>query len=166
MFISLCVTLWFMRVQISREQLLIQAMKYYHLPYIWGGSGPLGYDCSGLCEAMYKEMGLAFPGRMNSQQIFNTLLNNPKVGLNEADLGDLVFFGTSLDGITHIGFCLGNGLMFEASHGDHTCTTAEIAYARGAMVMVNPILHRRDCVAIVKMPLDWPPTSAPTSAPA
>ncbi len=141
-------------------------MHFYGLPYIWGGSGPVGYDCSGLVEAILKDLGMPLPGRMNAHGIFQYYNMAPKLTMLQADLGDLAFFGPSLDAIDHVGFCLGYGLMFEAAHGDHTCTTKEIALARGAMVKVNPIQHRKDLVAILKMPLVWPPTSAPTSEPA
>lgn len=167
MFTRPCVTLLFIMLQsqLSRELWLINLMRFNGLPYIWGGNGPHGYDCSGLVEAAHKLIGVLYAQRFNSQQLHNLYANNPKLTIDQADLGDLAFFGASLDAITHVGLCVGYGLMLEAAHGDHTCTTPEIAYARGAMVMVNPIAHRRDLQAVVKVPIGWPSSTAQASQP-
>lgn len=149
---------------LNRETFLINLMKYSRLPYIWGGSGPVGYDCSGLVEQIYKDAGTTLPGRMNAQQMFQHLNMGPKLTIEQADLADLAFFGQGLSGITHVGLCLGYGLMYEAAHGDHTCVDAATAAVRGAMVMVNPILHRKDCVAIVKRAVSFAPTLPPIQA--
>lgn len=156
-----------MLAQLSRELYLINLIRYIRLPYIWGGSGPTGYDCSGLVEAAHKLIGIVYPGRPNSQMLHDGYVNgnSPPITPELAGLGDLVFFGSGLSDITHVGLCLGYSLMLEAAHGDHTCTTPEIAAAKGAMVQVNPIRHRRDLVAILKMNIDWPPITAPSSAP-
>lgn len=154
-----------MLAHVSRELFIISIMRFYNKPYIWGGSGPVGYDCSGLVESIYKGAGIPIPGRLNSQQLHDQLNMGPVLTPEQCDLGDLLFFGESKDNISHVALGLGYGLMYEAAHGDHTCTTPDIAYARGAMVMANPINHRRDLVAIIKKPFDWPTTSAPTSGP-
>lgn len=153
-----------MNAQMSRELFLISLMNYIRLPYIWGGSGPSGYDCSGLVEAALKSLGVKFTERLNSQMLYNQYIESDESisDITNADLGDLAFFGEDAGSIKHVGLCLGYGMMIEAAHGDHTCTTAEIALARGASVMVNPISHRKDLVGIVKISLDWLPTSSPS----
>jgi peptidoglycan hydrolase-like protein with peptidoglycan-binding domain len=65
------------------------ARKQLGTPYRWGGTGPGGYDCSGLAYAAYQSAGLRLP--RTSQQQYDGL---PHVRLSELHPGDLVFFGT------------------------------------------------------------------------
>ena len=65
------------------------ARKQTGTPYRWGGTGPGGYDCSGLTYAAYQAAGIRLP--RTAQQQFDGL---PHVALADLQPGDLVFFGT------------------------------------------------------------------------
>ena len=80
-------------------------------PYVWGGTGPDGYDCSGLVMASYAAAGIQLPRIAQDQYDAGPAV---PVGAPLAP-GDVVFFGTPT-GITHDGIYLGNGQMVDAPH--------------------------------------------------
>jgi uncharacterized protein YycO len=81
-------------------------------PYLWGGTGPDAYDCSGLVMMAYRAAGIDIPRVSQDQWKFG-----PRVPTSQAEPGDLVFFAGS-DGTPtspgHVGLVIGNGQMIEA----------------------------------------------------
>ncbi len=75
-------------------------------PYVWGSSGPNGFDCSGLTSYAYGAAGVALPHSSAAQSRLG-------VEVARADLqpGDLVFFYSP---ISHVGIYIGNGMMVHA----------------------------------------------------
>jgi hypothetical protein len=71
-------------------------------PYIWGGTAPGGFDCSGFSQYVYKENGFTIP-RTAAEQ-FHSL-----AAVKELEPGDLVFFRTHGRGISHVGIYIGSG---------------------------------------------------------
>jgi len=67
------------------------ALRQEGKPYIWGGIGPEGYDCSGLVYAAYKSAGLVLPRTTYEMLDSWYLVRIPKW---KAKRGDLAFFGT------------------------------------------------------------------------
>lgn len=81
-------------------------------PYLWGGSGPGGFDCSGLVQWVYAEVGVSLPRTAQAQ--FDATTRIPPSDLQP---GDLVFFANTYPSdvpITHVGIYLGGGLMVNA----------------------------------------------------
>ncbi|MFB8769293.1 C40 family peptidase [Nocardiopsis alba] len=82
-------------------------------PYIWGGTGPDGYDCSGLTMKAYESIGVTVPRVSQDQWNFG-----PKIPMGEEQPGDLVFFDVTRAGEPpgpgHMGMVVGDGLMVEA----------------------------------------------------
>jgi peptidoglycan DL-endopeptidase CwlO len=76
-------------------------------PYIWGASGPNGFDCSGLMLTGWKAAGKSLPHSSRAQYAATT-----RVSVNQIRPGDLVFYGSP---IHHVGMYIGNGQMVEAS---------------------------------------------------
>ena len=76
-------------------------------PYVWGGAGPNGFDCSGLMQYAYAAAGHKLPHSSSIQSTIGT-------PVSYADLkpGDLVFFYSP---VSHVGMYIGNGQMVHAA---------------------------------------------------
>jgi cell wall-associated NlpC family hydrolase len=67
------------------------AMRQHGKPYIWGGTGPAGYDCSGLVYSAYRAAGVTLPRTTYGMLGSWRLVRIPKW---KAQRGDLAFFGS------------------------------------------------------------------------
>ncbi len=109
-------------------------------PYIWGGTGPAGYDCSGLVMMAYRAAGISLP-RTTFQQV---LVGTPVYGLGQLAPGDLLFSAGS-DGTAtdpgHVGMYIGAGLVIEAPQtGEPVMITPLSGYWQKNTVAVRRIV--------------------------
>ncbi len=81
-------------------------------PYVWGGTGAGGFDCSGLVQAAERAAGVSLP-RVAQDQYDAGPLVPPGTGVLP---GDLVFFGAGTGGVDHVGLYVGGGEMIDAPH--------------------------------------------------
>ncbi|MFI1070064.1 NlpC/P60 family protein [Streptomyces puniciscabiei] len=77
-------------------------------PYVWGASGPSGFDCSGLMQWSYAHAGVQLP-RTSQEQRFA----GRQVPLSEARPGDLVIYRSDA---SHVGMYVGNGQVIHAPY--------------------------------------------------
>lgn len=94
-----------------RTFIIAQALKYYNAPYLWGGRSPLGIDCSGLTQVVYKMAGIQIP-RDAGQQV---LKGNPISFVEESKPGDLAFFDDEEGNIVHVGIIWKQNKIIHAS---------------------------------------------------
>lgn len=85
--------------------------RFIGVPYLWGGTTPNGFDCSGLVQYVYREFGIRI-GRTTWDQI----KEGKRVELSAMEPGDLIFFGPKSDpnNPTHVGMYIGNGKFIQA----------------------------------------------------
>ncbi|MBO3142992.1 C40 family peptidase [Dermatophilus congolensis] len=99
-----------------RDRIIAIAKTQVGTPYLWGGSTPTGFDCSGFTQYVYKKAGLRLPRTAAEQQQALTPTSKPRPG-------DLVFYGRSAH---HVGIYLADGLMLHAPHTGKNIAIAPI----------------------------------------
>ena len=83
------------------------AMSQLDTPYVWAGSAPGGFDCSGLVMWAYAQVGVSLPHSSYAQYGYGV-----PVSRDQLQPGDLVFF----DGLGHVGIYIGGGQFVHAPH--------------------------------------------------
>ncbi|GIP24636.1 MULTISPECIES: C40 family peptidase [Paenibacillus] len=83
----------------------------YGTPYKTGGMSTRGFDCSGFTTFVFKKMGVSLARQSKAQ--FHQ--GSPVMAKSQLKAGDLVFFNTLGNGVSHVGVFLGNGQFAHAS---------------------------------------------------
>jgi peptidoglycan DL-endopeptidase CwlO len=95
------------------------AMQYLGIPYVYGGSSPSGFDCSGFIMYVYAQVGVSLPHNAAAQYGHGT-----PVDRSQLQPGDLVFF----NGLGHAGIYVGGGSFI---HSPHTGDVVKISSMSG-----------------------------------
>ncbi|MCL5256843.1 MAG: C40 family peptidase [Chloroflexi bacterium] len=92
------------------EKIVEIAKRYIGTPYVWGGTTPAGFDCSGFVYYVYKQAGVPIP-----RDIYGQLAAGRRIDRNNLMPGDIVFFqNTYKAGLSHVGIYVGGGNFIEA----------------------------------------------------
>jgi cell wall-associated NlpC family hydrolase len=86
------------------------ALAYRGTPYRWGGEARGGFDCSGFTLYLYRQRGISLPHSASAQ-----FRMGRAVSRGDLQAGDLVFFQTITNGISHVGMYIGEGKFVHAS---------------------------------------------------
>ena len=95
------------------------AMQYLGIPYVYGGSSPSGFDCSGFIMYVFSQVGVSLPHNAAAQYGYGT-----PVDRSQLQPGDLVFF----NGLGHAGIYVGGGSFI---HSPHTGDVVKISSMTG-----------------------------------
>ena len=87
------------------------AMKFLNSPYLWGGKGFMGIDCSGFTQLIYFLCGITIPRDASEQEKKGKVISS----VSDAEKGDLVFFKNDNEKINHVGIYLGSNNIIHAS---------------------------------------------------
>ena len=96
----------------SPSEWLAFGKRFFGAPYTWGGTTPLGFDCSGLMTRIFSEHGVTLK-RNSYKQAFQDQQLVP-VKFEELQPGDLLFFGTE-DKIDHEAMWIGDGTVLQST---------------------------------------------------
>ena len=99
----------------SSSSWLAFGKRFLGTPYTWGGTTPLGFDCSGLVQRIFREHGVLLK-RNSYEQAFQDPQLIP-VSFEALRPGDLLFFGTE-DKIDHEAMWLGDGMVLQSTRHD------------------------------------------------
>jgi len=112
-------------------------------PYVWGGTGPDGWDCSGLMMMAYRAAGITIP----RGSIAQSSVGLPVYDTNQLRPGDLLFVPGSDGTVTapgHVGMYLGQGILVEAPRS-------------GLRVQLSPMAdYWRENLVSVRRQVQWP----------
>jgi len=96
----------------SGDSIVQTAYRYLGVPYVWGGTSPSGFDCSGLVQYVYAQHGIKLPRVACDQANAGTKITS----MSQLLPGDLVCFSNNMNGyVDHIGIYIGNNQIIHAS---------------------------------------------------
>jgi len=111
---------------VDRQKLLEDATFFKGGKYVWGGTSPKGFDCSGYVQYLYKKHNINLPRTAWAQS-----KKGEPVNIHNLQKGDLLFFLTDKKRgipVTHVGIYLGNGKFIHAA-------------SRKKGIIISPIDH-------------------------
>lgn len=112
----------FERPPLDIKQTVNLALRFLGQPYLWGGKSSFGFDCSGFTQMLYRQRGIYIPRDAGPQSRWAGFQPVPR---NKLKHGDLIFFGSSLDKVTHTGMYIGRGQFIHAT--THLVPTVQVS---------------------------------------
>ncbi len=98
-------------ISTKANKIITTAKKYIGVPYVWAGTTPKGFDCSGFTQYVFKQHGIGLNRTTDTQYKQGTYVSKKNL-----QPGDLVFFqNTYRKGISHVGIYIGDGKFIHAS---------------------------------------------------
>lgn len=106
---------------VSSSAIVNKAYQYLGVPYVWGGTSPSGFDCSGFIQYVYRSQGISLPRVSRAQAAVGSY-----VSISNAQPGDILYFGQS--SVTHVGIYIGNNKMIHAPRPGKTVEIIDISW--------------------------------------
>ena len=110
----------------SGQAIVDTAMQYLGVPYVWGGTSPAGFDCSGLVYYVYGLHGISL-NRVAQSMYYN----GTDVDLSDLQPGDILLFGSSVYNIWHAGIYVGNGVFIHSPYSGQVVRTQGLSETFG-----------------------------------
>ncbi len=128
--------------EIDKQKLLEDAKYFKGGKYVWGGTTPEGFDCSGYVQYLYKKHNINLPRTAWEQSKKGQI-----VDINNLQKGDLLFFLTDKKRgipITHVGIYIGNGNFIHAASKKKGIIISPLTHGSYAQTFVSArrVTHR------------------------
>ncbi len=105
------------------EAIVAEAKKYLGVSYVYGGTSPSGFDCSGLVYYVYKQCGYSITRTASSQNSDGTYVSRDN--LQPGDI--IVFYNSAMTAIGHVGIYIGDGQFIHASSGSGKVVISDLS---------------------------------------
>ncbi|MFC0903844.1 C40 family peptidase [Clostridium sp. MT-14] len=132
------------------EKIVEEAKKCLGISYMWGGESPdIGFDCSGLVQYVYQQVGISIPRTTYEQCKIGLTVGYDRITVN-IKIGDLIFFKGGSNTITkpeHVGIYVGNGKYIQASHIDDVVKISDLN-ARNDIFIIKRIVNENNNIMI------------------
>lgn len=116
--------------------IIATAKQFIGVNYVYGGTTPAGFDCSGFVQYVFAKQGISLPRVSRDQYKLGT-----SVSFSNLKAGDLVFFSLAKNGIVdHVGIYVGNGQFINASSSKGVTIYALGSYWQSAFLGARRIL--------------------------
>ena len=93
-----------------QRRLIVASQDWLGTPYSWGGTSSSGVDCSGFVRSVFQKAGISLPRTSSEQAEIGR-----KIPVSEVEPGDLLFFNTTGEGVSHVGMSIGGPHFVHAS---------------------------------------------------
>ena len=128
--------------------MLEYAMCFIGTQYKWGGANAIeGFDCSGFIQEVLSSIGFDPPGDQTAALLYHNFLARSEP--SKKGPGALVFYGPSIDKISHISMMVNEFQVIEAGGGGSRTLTREDAAAHSAVIRIRHFDARKDIVAVL-----------------
>jgi cell wall-associated NlpC family hydrolase len=101
---------------LSIKETIDLAKRFLSFTYLWGGTSSFGFDCSGFTQMLVQQRGITMPRDADLQAAWTGVT---PVDRHKLRAGDLLFFGESLQKITHTGMYIGHGRFIHDTTHEH-----------------------------------------------
>jgi len=118
------------------SEIIATSKQYIGVKYVYGGTTPSGFDCSGFVQYVFAKNGISLPRVSRDQYQVGT-----SVSFSNLQAGDLVFFSLAKNGIVdHMGISVGNGQFINASSSKGVTIYTFGSYWQSAFVGAKRVL--------------------------
>jgi cell wall-associated NlpC family hydrolase len=114
--------------------------QYLGVPYVWGGSTPNGFDCSGFVQYVYRKQGVELP--RTSRQMAGAGRSIPPF-IDALEPGDLMLFEGSNGVISHVAMYAGDGRILHSSSSGNGVRYDDLSTKRGQYYVDHLVVARR-----------------------
>jgi cell wall-associated NlpC family hydrolase len=124
----------------TATSVLASADEYVGTKYVWGGTTPRGFDCSGFVQYVYREHGIELPRTSRQQAQVGRYVPTSQASLR---VGDLLFFATDGKRIDHIAIYAGDGEIIHSSSSGGGVGYDRFTSKRGRWFLDHHVATRR-----------------------